>query len=149
MNACCSRSVFPALLFAFVPPVLVQVQCFCAKNWYSTQSCRINGEPHTRFPFDCSLSHVLRARRLQRAGGLRVEPAGGPGEEGGGEGETAGRPGEAAAAAGGDAEKGGRSSSGGGAMRKRGVAAVREHSFLDNPNVPEEIKVRQLRVTPQ
>ena len=74
------------------------MQCFCTKNWYSTQSCRINGEPHTRFPFDCSLSHVLRARRLQRAGGLRVEAAaGGPGEVGDDERAMKGQRGEAVA----------------------------------------------------
>ncbi len=29
-----------------------------------TQSCRINGEHHTRFPFHCSLSDLFRAKRV-------------------------------------------------------------------------------------
>ena len=61
-----------------------------------TQSCRINGEPHTWFPYNCALSHVMRVKRLLH--GLSVEP---------------GYP----------------------------FPAIREHTFMDNPNVPEDIKV--------
>lgn len=28
-----------------------------------TQACRINGEPHTQFPYTCALADLLRARR--------------------------------------------------------------------------------------
>ena len=46
----------------------LQFQCFCAKNWYMTQSCRINGEPHSTFPYDCALSHMMRVKRLLHGG---------------------------------------------------------------------------------
>jgi len=82
---------------ALVNDSSLQFQCFCAKNWYMTQSCRINGEHHTQFPYSCALSHVMRVKKLLH-GGMTVEPG------------------------------------------KRPVA-IREHTFMDNPNVPEEIKV--------
>ncbi|KAG2425120.1 hypothetical protein HYH02_015064 [Chlamydomonas schloesseri] len=44
--------------------VLPRFQCYCSKNWYQTQSCRINHETATTFPFTCALSHVLRAKKL-------------------------------------------------------------------------------------
>lgn len=31
---------------------------------YMTQACRINGEPHTQFPYTCMLADVMRAKRL-------------------------------------------------------------------------------------
>ena len=73
-----------------------QFQCFCAKNWYITQACRIKGERHTLFPYTCALSHVLRTKKL--LDGFMVAPGSNP-------------------------------------------VTIREHSFLDNPNVPDEIKV--------
>ncbi len=36
---------------------------------YMTQNCRINGEMHTQFPFMCSLSDLMRARKLLQASG--------------------------------------------------------------------------------
>ena len=78
-----------------LPPVS-QFQCFCAKNWKETIACRVYGEPHSSFPFDCSLSQVLRAKRLLH--GVTVSPG-------------------------------------------SQAITVRERSFLDNPNVPDEVKV--------
>ncbi|KAG1667986.1 hypothetical protein FOA52_000630 [Chlamydomonas sp. UWO 241] len=44
--------------------VMPKFQCFCAKNWYMTQSCRINGERHSTFPYDCALrEHTFMANR--------------------------------------------------------------------------------------
>jgi len=86
--------------------VMPKFQCFCAKNWYMTQSCRINGEPHTQFPYDCALSHLLRVKKLLH-GGLSIMDGG-----------------------------------------TRRTATVREHTFLDNRNVPEEIKKSRLVLKP-
>uniref|UniRef100_A0A7S3QMF9 Nucleotide-diphospho-sugar transferase domain-containing protein n=1 Tax=Dunaliella tertiolecta TaxID=3047 RepID=A0A7S3QMF9_DUNTE len=44
--------------------VLPGYHCFCAKNWYMTQACRINGEKHTQFPYMCLLSDLMRAKLL-------------------------------------------------------------------------------------
>jgi len=44
--------------------VLPGYHCFCAKNWYMTQACRINGERHTQFPYMCSLSDLMRAKKV-------------------------------------------------------------------------------------
>lgn len=68
-----------------------------------TQSCRINGEPHTLFPFDCSLSNLMRVKRLLH-GGMKVKDGG-----------------------------------------KEKVVVIREHTFLDNSNVPDDIRVRGAR----
>lgn len=90
-----NRSV---IIISYNAPLILplQFQCFCAKNWYMTQSCRINGEKHSTFPYDCALSHVMRVKRLLH-GGMEV-----PGHQ---------------------------------------PMTIREHTFLANPNVPEEIKV--------
>lgn len=54
--------------------VMPKFRCYCSKNWYMTQACRINGEKHTTFPFICALSQVMRVKRLER--GLRLpDPA--------------------------------------------------------------------------
>ncbi|GAX75129.1 hypothetical protein CEUSTIGMA_g2573.t1 [Chlamydomonas eustigma] len=82
-----------------------QFRCFCAKNWYMTQSCRINGEPHSTFPYDCALSHVMRVKKLLH--GMTV-------------------------------------SSG----KQQGAVTIREHTFMDNPNVPDEIKKSRLVLEP-
>ena len=73
-----------------------------------TQSCRINSEKATRFPFSCALSHMMRAKKLT-SGMLRVrtKAAGGAG-------------------------------SGSGAKQ---AVHVRERTFLQNPHVPESIRV--------
>lgn len=42
------------------------MHCYCSKNWYMTFACRINDERLTQFPFVCALSHVLRAKLLDR-----------------------------------------------------------------------------------
>ncbi|KAF5839487.1 nucleotide-diphospho-sugar transferase-domain-containing protein [Dunaliella salina] len=50
--------------------VLPGFHCFCAKNWYMTQACRINGEKHTQFPYMCLLSDVLRSKLLSQ--GIKI-----------------------------------------------------------------------------
>ena len=72
---------------------------------YMTQACRIQSERHTRFPFTCPLSHVMRVAKLFKHDGLKM-----------------------------------RHSTSGELLR----SGVREHSFLDNPRTPEEIKVRRM-----
>ncbi len=84
---------FPCLLI-----LAHQFQCFCAKNWKETVRCRVYGERHSTFPFNCSLSQLLRAKRLLH--GLSVAA---------------------------------------GAVNRS--VTVRERTFLDNPNVPDTIKV--------
>ncbi len=95
----CSSLTHPPFLFA---PSLLQFQCFCVKNWYPLNSCRIDGEPSTQFPFQCSLSQLMRSARLLKGVEVRDEDSG----------ETR-------------------------------VVHVREHSFLDNPRVPQETRVRR------
>ncbi|KXZ42497.1 hypothetical protein GPECTOR_141g695 [Gonium pectorale] len=46
--------------------VMPRFQCYCSKNWYQTQACRINHETATTFPFVCALSHLMRVKRLQQ-----------------------------------------------------------------------------------
>ncbi|MEW5310165.1 MAG: hypothetical protein WDW38_001988 [Sanguina aurantia] len=46
--------------------LLPKMHCYCSKNWYMTFACRINDERLTQFPFVCALSHVLRAKLLDR-----------------------------------------------------------------------------------
>lgn len=53
------------------------MRCYCAKNWYRTYACRIKGERSTRFPFQCPLSHILRAHKITTTG-LRLRPPGEP-----------------------------------------------------------------------
>jgi hypothetical protein len=40
-----------------------------------TQACRINGEPHTQFPYMCALADLLRARKT--LAGIRFKLSGG------------------------------------------------------------------------
>jgi hypothetical protein len=46
-------------------------RCYCAKNWYMTEQCRILGEKHTQFPFNCSLGDFIKPRKL--VDGLQVQ----------------------------------------------------------------------------
>lgn len=92
-----------ALERVFVVP---KFQCFCSKNWYMTQSCRINGETHTLFPFDCSLSNIMRVKKLLH-GGLHVRDG-----------------------------------------TQKGTVAIREHTFLQNPNVPHDVRKSRLVLVP-
>ncbi|GLC56233.1 hypothetical protein PLESTB_001082500 [Pleodorina starrii] len=50
--------------------VMPRFLCYCSKNWYQTQACRINNEELSTFPFVCALSHVLRVKKLQQGFGL-------------------------------------------------------------------------------
>ena len=79
---------------------LLQFQCYCSKNWYQTQQCRINFEKATTFPFTCALSHVLRVKKLEA--GFRLPD---------------------------NTEYSGHR------------VFIREYSFLDNPKVPDSLKV--------
>ncbi|KAG2486350.1 hypothetical protein HYH03_014931 [Edaphochlamys debaryana] len=64
--------------------VLPRFQCYCARGWYRTTACRIGDERDTQFPFNCTLSHLLRAKRLAE-GHLRLhDPLLGGGGGGGG-----------------------------------------------------------------
>ncbi|KAG2425121.1 hypothetical protein HYH02_015065 [Chlamydomonas schloesseri] len=56
---------FAIALIANRTLVMPRFQCYCSKNWYQTQQCRINFEKATTFPFTCALSHVLRVKKLQ------------------------------------------------------------------------------------
>ncbi|KAG2422476.1 hypothetical protein HXX76_016000 [Chlamydomonas incerta] len=58
---------FAIALIANRTLVMPRFQCHCSKNWYQTQSCRINHETATTFPFTCALSHVLRTKKLNTA----------------------------------------------------------------------------------
>lgn len=51
--------------FALVPSKGSQIESITlmAACRYMTQMCRINGEPHTTFPFMCSLSDLMRAKK--------------------------------------------------------------------------------------
>ncbi len=88
-----SLTIQPSLLVT-----LAQLQCHCAKNWKETVRCRVYGERHSTFPFNCSLSQLLRAKRLLQ--GITVVQG----------------------------------------NRTRTVI-VRERTFLENPNVPNSVKV--------
>ncbi|EFJ45068.1 hypothetical protein VOLCADRAFT_94533 [Volvox carteri f. nagariensis] len=55
---------FAAALIANRTLVIPRFLCYCSKNWYQTQRCRINEETVTVFPFTCSLSQLLRSKRL-------------------------------------------------------------------------------------
>ncbi len=87
-----------------IPPAAtllrLQFQCYCSKNWYQTQQCRINFEKATTFPFTCALSHVLRVKKLEA--GFRLPD---------------------------NTEYSGHR------------VFIREYSFLDNPKVPDSLKV--------
>ncbi len=45
-----------------MPPALLQVfpklKCFCYKNWFMMEQCRIPGDKETQFPLDCELDQV-------------------------------------------------------------------------------------------
>jgi hypothetical protein len=45
-------------------------RCYCAKNWYMTENCRILGEQATQFPFNCSLGDFIKPKLL--ADGLAI-----------------------------------------------------------------------------
>ncbi|EFJ45138.1 hypothetical protein VOLCADRAFT_106094 [Volvox carteri f. nagariensis] len=57
---------FAAALITNRTLVMPRFLCYCSKNWYQTQSCRINDEKLATFPFVCALSHVLRVKKLQQ-----------------------------------------------------------------------------------
>ncbi|KAG2485707.1 hypothetical protein HYH03_015592 [Edaphochlamys debaryana] len=57
---------FAAALIANRTLVMPRFRCYCSKNWYQTQQCRINYEQATQFPFTCSLSQLLRTKRLEQ-----------------------------------------------------------------------------------
>ncbi|GLI60714.1 hypothetical protein VaNZ11_002807 [Volvox africanus] len=57
---------FAAALILNRTLVIPRFLCYCSKNWYQTQQCRINEETVTVFPFVCSLSQLLRSKRLQQ-----------------------------------------------------------------------------------
>ncbi|KXZ42496.1 hypothetical protein GPECTOR_141g694 [Gonium pectorale] len=57
---------FAAALITNRTLVLPRFQCYCSKNWYQTQRCRINFETASTFPFVCSLSQLMRVKRLQQ-----------------------------------------------------------------------------------
>lgn len=50
--------------------VLPKMLCFCAKNWYMTDHCRILGDHFTTLPFTCSLSQLLRTKKT--VSGIKV-----------------------------------------------------------------------------
>ncbi|KAL6755674.1 nucleotide-diphospho-sugar transferase-domain-containing protein [Haematococcus lacustris] len=52
--------------------VLPGFHCYCARNWYMTQRCRINGETHTMFPYKCALADLLRARKVLQGITIRM-----------------------------------------------------------------------------
>ncbi|KAG2491978.1 hypothetical protein HYH03_009709 [Edaphochlamys debaryana] len=56
---------FAAALVANRTLVMPRFLCYCAKNWYQTQACRINHEKATKFPFVCALSQLMRVKRLE------------------------------------------------------------------------------------
>ncbi|GLI60715.1 hypothetical protein VaNZ11_002808 [Volvox africanus] len=57
---------FAAALIANRTLGMPRFLCYCSKNWYQTQSCRINDEKLGTFPFVCALSHVMRVKKLQQ-----------------------------------------------------------------------------------
>ncbi|PNH08212.1 hypothetical protein TSOC_005296 [Tetrabaena socialis] len=57
---------FAAALITNRTLVMPRFQCYCSKNWYQTQACRINHEQASTFPFVCALSHVMRVKKLQQ-----------------------------------------------------------------------------------
>lgn len=51
--------------------VLPRVQCFCYRNWFMMEQCRIPGDSVTQFPFNCTLDQFMRPKKLYHAPALR------------------------------------------------------------------------------
>lgn len=47
--------------------VLPRLRCYCYKNWFMTEQCKIPGDLKTAFPFNCTLEQYLRPKVLYRA----------------------------------------------------------------------------------
>jgi len=48
--------------------VLPKMQCFCYKNWFMMEQCRIPGDKATVFPMECQLDQWLRPKVLYNYG---------------------------------------------------------------------------------
>ncbi len=40
--------------------VFPRMRCYCFKNWFMSEQCRIPGDRVTQFPMDCALDQVGR-----------------------------------------------------------------------------------------
>ncbi|MEW5304497.1 MAG: hypothetical protein WDW36_007107 [Sanguina aurantia] len=56
--------------------VLPRLKCFCNKNWFMSEQCRIPGDHVTQFPFDCTLDQWLRPKVAYK--GVPIQGASGP-----------------------------------------------------------------------
>ena len=46
--------------------VLPRLQCFCYKNWFANQACRLPGDRASKLPFTCTLEQWLRPKELYK-----------------------------------------------------------------------------------
>ncbi|KXZ42178.1 hypothetical protein GPECTOR_190g297 [Gonium pectorale] len=44
--------------------IFPKLRCFCFKNWFMSEQCRIPGDKVTQFPLDCALDQVFRPKVL-------------------------------------------------------------------------------------
>ncbi|KAG2487324.1 hypothetical protein HYH03_014041 [Edaphochlamys debaryana] len=44
--------------------IFPRLRCFCFKNWFMSEQCRIPGDKTTQFPLDCALDQVFRPKVL-------------------------------------------------------------------------------------
>lgn len=50
--------------------VLPRLKCYCYKNWFMTEQCKIPGDRATSFPFHCTLDQWARPKVLYKGFGL-------------------------------------------------------------------------------
>ena len=48
--------------------VLPRLHCFCYKNWFMMEACRIPGDRVTQFPMECCLDQWLRPKIIYNYG---------------------------------------------------------------------------------
>ncbi|GIL87771.1 hypothetical protein Vretimale_13060 [Volvox reticuliferus] len=44
--------------------IFPRLRCFCFKNWFMSEQCRIPGDKVTQFPLDCALDQIFRPKVL-------------------------------------------------------------------------------------
>ncbi|GFR46128.1 hypothetical protein Agub_g7646 [Astrephomene gubernaculifera] len=44
--------------------IFPRLRCYCFKNWFMSEQCRIPGDKVTKFPLDCALDQVFRPKVL-------------------------------------------------------------------------------------
>ncbi|GIL65415.1 hypothetical protein Vafri_19165 [Volvox africanus] len=61
------KQVYRAVAMAMILKrtlIFPRLRCYCFKNWFMSEQCRIPGDKVTQFPLDCALDQVFRPKVL-------------------------------------------------------------------------------------